>query len=122
MTLLDSETAVYVLAAIGGLVVAAVAVFVVYGLFALVTIFAERACERLDKAVFYAFDGDANPDGSGRTPRPPWDRVWIELRYAASIVRWVQTKLGYANYVNPLERPNIERLYELREENWGDES
>lgn len=121
-----SDTTLYALAAIGAIVVAIVLVVVLYIGIGILLMLVERAFERAAKFVFFAAGGRAGEeDKPDRAPKPPADRVWIELRWLASVSRWVQTKLGYVNYVNPGERPDIERLHEVREEEkhlWEDES
>lgn len=121
-----NESVMHGLAVIGAIVVFVVLLVIGYiGVFVgLVAV--EKAFNRAAKFVFFTFGGRAGEeDKPDRMPKPPTDRLWIELRWLASVSRWVQMKLGYMNYVNPAERPDIERLHEVREEEqhlWDDDA
>lgn len=110
---------IYLLAAIGALVVLVAALVASWLALGTALILTEGLLYWIDRRVFYAAGGEAGQSGDGRLPRPPFDRLWVELRWLADAMKWVETKLGYANYVNPGTRPDLDRLYELRAEDHG---
>jgi hypothetical protein len=105
-----------VFAAIGVFVVTLVVLLALYVAGAWLLVGGELLFGKLSVWAFHLGGGVVYDDGDAKLPRPPWDRLWVELLWLASVVRWVEARLGYYDWGNVGGRPDIERLHELRNE------
>lgn len=113
-----SDTLIHILAAIGGIVVIIVVSIGLYFVILVTPLLVERVLKWAGKVVFHAGGGRTHEHEDGeRWPNPPYDRIWIELRWLQGVAQLAQKKLGVVNWVgNPAERPDMNAFYEAREE------
>lgn len=115
----------YVLAVIGAVVVIAVVLYAGLLVFGLVLLAVEWLFDRMASVAFHVGGGRGREhEGGHRHPKPPLDRAWIEALWLKRWVRWLIRELGYSKWNNTTkpDRPDIERLHELRKEHWGSEN
>lgn len=108
----------YALAAIGALVVLYVAVKLIAALAGLALLGAVGAFDRVSGFAFSRGGGRTYEHEAGeRHPTAPWDRVYIEALWLKQVCGWIAFRLGLIRWRHSRpERPDIERLHELREE------
>lgn len=108
----------YGLAVLGAGVVLAVAAVLLYIVVLALPVLAERVLVWAAGIAFRAGGGRPHDHDDGdRWPDPPYDRIWVELRWLSRVARLLQKKVGIVNWVgNPAERPDMESFYESREE------
>lgn len=107
---------------IGAIVVALFAIVAAYILVGVTLIGVERGFSKLATVAFNY--GGGSTDGfydEWTHPRPPWDRLWVELNWIKKCVERLQAALGmtYCKYDGLPPRPDIGRLHEVREDEHG---
>jgi hypothetical protein len=97
----------------GYIVLSILALIGVYLTIMALVLFNQRLFRWLSKQAFHLGGG-----AKDQHPKPPWDRLWIELSWLENCWKAIEDQLGGRNWINPAERPDIERLHELRKEEY----